>query len=198
MAENIAIDHLRRGQRGHERFMPQRADGEAPLREPLTPDIAERLGHRQALDAVAAALATLPARSRDIFLADRLDGASHAELAARHGVSVKTVEREVMHAMDGVEAVLHRWRGEAVPPARTGRRRAGARYIGRRANDEYNSSFERGVTLVDAALHYEQGPWRLALNVSNLFDKDYKAICYHGECYRGNLRSATVTARYRF
>jgi iron complex outermembrane receptor protein len=75
---------------------------------------------------------------------------------------------------------------------------AGVRYIGRRANDEYNTSFERGVTLVDAALHYEQGPWRLALNVSNLFDKDYKAICYHGECYRGNLRSATVTARYRF
>ncbi|CAN5502314.1 TonB-dependent siderophore receptor [soil metagenome] len=75
---------------------------------------------------------------------------------------------------------------------------AGVRYIGRRANDEYNTSFERGVTLIDAALHYEQGPWRLALNVSNLLNKDYNAICYHGECYRGNLRNATVTARYRF
>lgn len=74
----------------------------------------------------------------------------------------------------------------------------GVRYIGRRANDEYNTSFERGVTLVDASLHYEQGPWRLALNLSNLMNRDYHAICYHGECYRGNLRSATVTARYRF
>lgn len=130
VAENIAIDHLRRRQRGHERFTPQRAEGEAPLREPLTPDIAERLGHRQALDAVAAALAALPARSRDIFLADRFDGASHAELAAQHGVSVKTIEREVMRAMDGVEAALHRWRGEAVPPARTGRRRALSALLG--------------------------------------------------------------------
>ncbi|CAN5502347.1 hypothetical protein BH10PSE18_BH10PSE18_35380 [soil metagenome] len=129
VAENIAIDHLRRRQRGAERFTPQRTDDEAPLREPLTPDIAERLGHRQALDAVAEAIAQLPARSRDIFLADRLDGASHAELAVQHGVSIKTVEREVMRAMDGVEAALHRWRGEAVP-ARAGRRRALSALLG--------------------------------------------------------------------
>lgn len=129
VAENIAIDHLRRRQRGAERFLPPAADGETPWGEPLTPDIAERLGHRQALDAVAAALAQLPARCRDIFLADRLDGASHAELAARHGVSIKTVEREVMRAMDSVEAALHRWRGEAVP-ARAGRRRALSALLG--------------------------------------------------------------------
>lgn len=129
VAENMAIDHLRRRQRGAERFVPQRADGEAPWPEPPTPDIAERLGQRQALDAVAEALAKLPVRCRDIFLADRLDGTSHAELAALHGVSVKTVEREVMRAMDGVEAALHRWRGEAVP-ARTGRRRALSALLG--------------------------------------------------------------------
>jgi iron complex outermembrane receptor protein len=74
----------------------------------------------------------------------------------------------------------------------------GVRYIGKRQNDEYNTSYERGVTLADAAVHYEKGPWRLALNVTNLFNKKYFSICYHGECYRGNERAVTMTARYRF
>lgn len=126
VAENIAIDHLRRRQRGAERFAA--TDGQPP--EPRAVDVAERLSHRQALDAVAQALQALPARSQAIFLADRLDGASHAELAAQHGISVKTVEREVMRAMDGVEAALHRWRGEATVPARRGRRRALSALLG--------------------------------------------------------------------
>jgi RNA polymerase sigma factor (sigma-70 family) len=129
VAENIAIDHLRRRQRGAERFAA--TDGSPP--EPPDPhaaDVAERLSHRQALDAVAHALQALPARSQAIFLADRLDGASHAELAAQHGISVKTVEREVMRAMDGVEAALHRWRGETAAPARRGRRRALSALLG--------------------------------------------------------------------
>ncbi|WP_426389458.1 TonB-dependent siderophore receptor [Variovorax sp. R-27] len=74
----------------------------------------------------------------------------------------------------------------------------GVRYIGKRQNDEYNTTFERGVTLVDAAVHYETGPWRFALNVSNLANKKYNSICYHGECYQGTLRAATLTARYKF
>jgi iron complex outermembrane receptor protein len=74
----------------------------------------------------------------------------------------------------------------------------GVRYIGKRQNDEHNTTFERGVTLFDASAHYERGPWRFALNVSNLADKKYNAICYHGECYQGTRRAATLTARYRF
>ena len=74
----------------------------------------------------------------------------------------------------------------------------GVRYIGKRQNDEQNTTFERGVTLIDASAHYERGPWRFALNVSNLADKKYNAICYHGECYQGTRRAATLTARYKF
>lgn len=74
----------------------------------------------------------------------------------------------------------------------------GARHIGRRANDEYNTSFVGSVTLLDAGLDYALGPWQFALTVSNLLDRDYRSICYHGECYRGNLRAATLTARYAF
>ncbi|MBO9643448.1 MAG: TonB-dependent siderophore receptor, partial [Pseudacidovorax sp.] len=75
---------------------------------------------------------------------------------------------------------------------------AGLRYVGRRANDEHNSSFVGGVALMDAAIRYETGPWRFALNVSNLFDKKYFSICYHAECYRGAERAATLSARYSF
>ncbi|MFM9926616.1 TonB-dependent siderophore receptor [Variovorax sp. H27-G14] len=74
----------------------------------------------------------------------------------------------------------------------------GVRYVGKRQNDEHNTSYERGVTVADAAVHYETGPWRLALNVTNLFNKKYFSICYHGECYRGNERAVTMTARYKF
>jgi iron complex outermembrane recepter protein len=70
--------------------------------------------------------------------------------------------------------------------------------MGKRQNDEANTSFERGVTLFDAAAHYERGPWRFALNVTNLANKKYNSICYHGECYQGMNRAATLTARYKF
>lgn len=132
VAENLAVDHLRRRQRSAERFSQAPADldtglgGHAPA---STRDVADGCAHRQALDAVDAALQALPPRSRDIFLADRLDGACHAELARRHGVSIKTVEREVMRALDSVEAALHRWRGD-VAPARNGRRRALSALLG--------------------------------------------------------------------
>lgn len=122
VAENLVLDHLRRHQRTAERFATASAAAmEAPA--PQWHDVARQHEHRQALRTVCEVIEGLPARSREIFLADRLDGASHAELAARHGVSVKTVEREVMRALDRVEAALHRWRGDAVP-VRQGRRRA--------------------------------------------------------------------------
>jgi iron complex outermembrane receptor protein len=75
---------------------------------------------------------------------------------------------------------------------------AGARYVGRRANDEYNTTFQGGATVFDAAVHYETGGWRLALNISNLLNKEYFSICYHGECYRAAERAATLSAKYRF
>jgi iron complex outermembrane receptor protein len=75
---------------------------------------------------------------------------------------------------------------------------AGVRYTGRRQNDEHNTSSEPGVALVDAVVHYENGPWRLALNATNLFNRDYYSICYMGECYRGAERTLVMTARYRW
>ncbi|PZQ02788.1 MAG: TonB-dependent siderophore receptor [Variovorax paradoxus] len=50
-------------------------------------------------------------------------------------------------------------------------------------------------TLVDAALRYETGPWRFALNVKNLADKNYLADCTYA-CFYGDERNATLTVRY--
>nr|WP_145552635.1 TonB-dependent siderophore receptor [Variovorax boronicumulans] len=50
-------------------------------------------------------------------------------------------------------------------------------------------------TLVDAALRYETGPWRFALNVKNLADKNHLADCTYA-CFYGDERNATLTARY--
>lgn len=52
-------------------------------------------------------------------------------------------------------------------------------------------------TVVDFMLAFEQGPWRLALNVNNLMDKTYIASCTYG-CFYGDARKiiASVTRRW--
>jgi len=70
----------------------------------------------------------------------------------------------------------------------------------------YFSSFSDGaapttpsVTLVDAMIGYEQGPWRYALNVQNIEDEEYVATCLgRGDCWFGARRTVVATASYRF
>jgi iron complex outermembrane receptor protein len=52
-------------------------------------------------------------------------------------------------------------------------------------------------TLFDAMLSYTTGPWKLALNVSNLADRNYVASCTFA-CFFGEPRKAIVTASYRW
>ncbi|GKS83152.1 TonB-dependent siderophore receptor [Acidovorax sp. SUPP1855] len=52
-------------------------------------------------------------------------------------------------------------------------------------------------TLFDAMVSYTTGPWRLALNVTNLFDKTYVGSCTTG-CFYGEPRKAIATATYRW
>ncbi|QSI32376.1 TonB-dependent siderophore receptor [Variovorax sp. RKNM96] len=74
----------------------------------------------------------------------------------------------------------------------------GVRHVGRSPGNEHNTFFSSSYTVLDAAIRYEQGPWRYALNVSNLGDKKYIASCYVDSCYSGARRSITLTARYKF
>ncbi len=54
---------------------------------------------RDMLNRLEAILLRLQPRTREIFLAHRLDGYSYAEIAARTGLSVKTVEKHMSRAI---------------------------------------------------------------------------------------------------
>ncbi|MNT67980.1 Ferrichrome-iron receptor precursor [compost metagenome] len=74
----------------------------------------------------------------------------------------------------------------------------GVRYVGPSydGNDQNRVS---GVTLFDAMLAYDHGPVRVALNVTNLFDKKYLTTCLaRGDCYFGARRTVVGSVTYRF
>jgi ferric-dicitrate binding protein FerR (iron transport regulator) len=110
VAANLGVDRQRRVQ-WLQRHLSQRLACEDGAN--LVPDVADGVMYRQALDSVDAALAALPARMREVFLAHRVHGERQIDIAARMGVSLNTVERNLTGAHDRVEAALRRWRGDA-------------------------------------------------------------------------------------
>ncbi|WP_254063428.1 TonB-dependent siderophore receptor [Rhodanobacter sp. L36] len=75
----------------------------------------------------------------------------------------------------------------------------GVRYVGDHYGDIYNQWKTPAYTLFDAAVHYDIKGWRLQLNASNLFDKDYVSVCNSNVwCYYGYSRQVTLSARYRW
>lgn len=63
---------------------------------------------REELRSLRAALRTLPRRARRVLLLNRLDGLSYAEIAHALGVSVSTVEKDMIRALE----VCRRWSAE--------------------------------------------------------------------------------------
>jgi len=75
----------------------------------------------------------------------------------------------------------------------------GVRFTGRSFADAENTLEVPSATVLDAALHYERNPLRLALNVSNLLDKEYVGACPGaGTCYYANVRRATLSLSASF
>ncbi|HXE77206.1 MAG TPA: hypothetical protein VN614_03065, partial [Rhodanobacter sp.] len=65
--------------------------------------------------------------------------------------------------------------------------------------DIYNQWRTPSYTLLDAAVHYDVGGWRLQLNASNVTDKEYVSVCNSAAwCYYGYARTVTASARYRW
>ncbi|MFT4116282.1 TonB-dependent siderophore receptor [Bradyrhizobium sp.] len=84
----------------------------------------------------------------------------------------------------------------------------GVRYVGESFGDNINSMamIVPAYVLADAMLHYDlfglspqlKG-WKLALNVTNLFDKTYVSACASAtQCFYGNGRSTMGTIRYQW
>lgn len=82
----------------------------------------------------------------------------------------------------------------------------GARYVGSTYGDDANSLKVPGYTLFDAAAHYDipslynpMDNLRLALNVTNLANKEYVASCSgYGWCWYGSQRTVQASATYRW
>lgn len=95
-AHNLALDHLRA------QAVRQRYQAEAPEEAeevPVTPDPERVAATLQQWQALIEQLDDLPSRTRQIFLLNRVDGETYAAIAKRLGVSMSTVEKEMMLAM---------------------------------------------------------------------------------------------------
>ncbi len=74
---------------------------------------------------------------------------------------------------------------------------AGLRYVGSSYADAANTLKVPDVVLFDAALRYERENIEAALNVSNLFDKEYVASC-NVTCFYGESREVNLTLSYKW
>jgi len=69
---------------------------------------------------------------------------------------------------------------------------AGVRYQGKSWADQANTLRVPSATLFDAGIRYEKKGWGAALNVANLFDKEYVSGCAGANvCGYGEARTIT-------
>jgi len=77
----------------------------------------------------------------------------------------------------------------------------GVRYLGkaRSAWDTGNANITSpSIAMVDLALGFDRGPWRVSLNINNLLNKQSLMDCNGSLCYRSAERTANLSALYRF
>jgi RNA polymerase sigma-70 factor (ECF subfamily) len=104
MCLNLARDLSRRH---HSRAIPAGAEpfGEADRNDP-----AVQLEQRDELRRLEAALQRLKPKTREIFLAKRLDGMTYAQIADRTGLSVRGVEKHMTKAIAALDRARDRGR----------------------------------------------------------------------------------------
>lgn len=76
---------------------------------------------------------------------------------------------------------------------------AGARYVGSSYADTVNTLKVPGAVVFDAAIRYEKNDYTIALNATNLFDKEYVSGCSDANsCFYGNGREVTLSLKKKF
>lgn len=93
---NLLIDHFRKS---------RRTLGAAQIADVLSvadegPDPARQAEDRDQLGALALILGELPDRQREVLISARLRRERHAIIAARYGVTTRTIEMEIRRALD--------------------------------------------------------------------------------------------------
>lgn len=103
IGRNLMRDHAQAPTRRHEFGSPEMVDEAISEANELG-----RLEARDRLRRVEAALGRLKPKTRNIFLAHRLDGMTYGEIAERTGLSVKGVEKQMSKAIAQLGRALDR------------------------------------------------------------------------------------------
>ena len=105
IARNLIIDHARSRE-----TRDQHDVGMAYLYEVTgeSPELFDVVAARRDMEALADALKRLPTQCQQIFLLCRLQGLPHKQVARELGVSVSTVEKQLVIALDFLRQCLQR------------------------------------------------------------------------------------------
>jgi len=104
VALNLSIDSHRTHQtRGEEVLL------EDVVLVDVSPSAEAILLARERTDRLSVCLGRLTDKTRNIFLAHRIEGLTYAEIARRHALSVSTVERHIAKAMLQLTTWLEGW-----------------------------------------------------------------------------------------
>jgi RNA polymerase sigma factor (sigma-70 family) len=111
MANNLALDRVRERQRRarRDRLWTETVQLEAAAQGEVAapgPQPAEELIDQEELQQLAAAVAALPEGARRAFWLHKIEGWSHAEVAARLGISRSGVEKHIALAMRHLRRTL--------------------------------------------------------------------------------------------
>lgn len=107
VARNIEID-LRKAEQRHRRAehaLLEDVEESAPDQIPSADQVAA-LEARDMLQRLEAVMQRMKPRTREIFLAHRIDGYTYGEIAARTGLSVKGVEKHMSRAIATIDRSL--------------------------------------------------------------------------------------------
>ena len=100
-AKNLALDHLRKTQAVRLIDLDEAED--VPAGQPS----AERvLLNREKLDQFLAAMETMPARSKEVFILHRIEELSYRQIAERLHISESAVEKNIMRALSHCRRLL--------------------------------------------------------------------------------------------
>ena len=103
-ALNLSIDAARRHQRQGDEVQLEDA-----VLVDLSPGVEAILLARERVARLSVCLSRLNTRTREVFLAHRIEGLSYPQIAQRHRISVETVERDIARALMQLTAGMEGW-----------------------------------------------------------------------------------------